>query len=463
MIVMKKAVVLLSGGLDSATALYWAKHEGYQCFCLTLDYGQRHKKEIIYAKKQAQAAHCPIKVLRIKLPWKGSSLLDEKMSLPDVAKSSPSAEGGPAYGGRQANKEIPNTYVPGRNLIFLSFALSYAEAIQAEAVVIGANALDYAGYPDCRPEFYQALDKTVQLGTKAGQEARPIKILVPLAHKTKAEIIRLGTELGVAYEHTWSCYQAEEAPCGKCASCFFRAKGFSEAGREDPYPLTREIKGRIAEIFTSVQGEGLYLGKKQLFVRFFGCNLNCAFCDTKLFHFREHTPRSLLEEISKSADNFHSISYTGGEPLQQVDFLKEVLSLSKKNRWKNYLETNGTLPEALEKVIDLVDIVAMDLKLPSSTLAGSFWPAHRDFLKIACQKEVFLKAVITQATEKDDLKAALDLIRKVDRSKIMVLQPNSFDDYALLEEKLQAFQNFSQQKGVRTFIIPQMHKLAGVK
>src|SRR3989338_4294147 len=141
---MKKAVVLLSGGLDSAATLYFAKKQGYKCFCLIFDYGQRHKKEINAAKKIAQVANCKSKIIKIKLPWKGSALLDKKINIPVGIKVS-------KY---QSIKEIPSTYVPARNIIFLSFALSYAEAIGADAIFIGANSIDYSGYPDCRPEFY---------------------------------------------------------------------------------------------------------------------------------------------------------------------------------------------------------------------------------------------------------------------------------------------------------------------
>ncbi|OGX52310.1 MAG: 7-cyano-7-deazaguanine synthase QueC, partial [Omnitrophica WOR_2 bacterium RIFCSPLOWO2_12_FULL_46_30] len=161
---VKKAVVLLSGGLDSATTLYYARAQGCRCFCLVFDYGQRHKKEIESAKRIAQRANCKWQVVKIILPWKGSSLLDRRISVPRPAL--------PA--GRQVSR-IPSTYVPGRNIIFLSFALSYAEAIKAEAVYIGANAIDYSGYPDCRPEFYQAFIQAARLGTKAGVEGRPIK------------------------------------------------------------------------------------------------------------------------------------------------------------------------------------------------------------------------------------------------------------------------------------------------
>lgn len=220
---MNKAIVLLSGGLDSATALYMAKKAGYKCLCFIFDYGQRHRKEIIQAKRLAQAAGCAYKILKIKLPWKGSSLLDERL---EVAR----AQGTRA----QDASEIPDTYVPGRNIIFLSFALSFAESVGAGAVYIGAHAQDYSGYPDCRPEFFKAYEKMAACGTRAGVEKKAIKIKAPLLNKTKAQIIRIGNKLGIPFGLTWSCYKGGRNPCGKCDSCYFRAKGFSEAGIKDP-------------------------------------------------------------------------------------------------------------------------------------------------------------------------------------------------------------------------------------
>jgi len=215
---VKRAVVLLSGGLDSCTTLFLAKKKGYRVSCLIFDYGQRHKKEIISAKKIAAAAKCKYEIIKIELPWRGSSLLDKKSKLPD----------------RINIKGIPSTYVPARNLIFLSFAISFAESKKAQAIFIGANQLDYSGYPDCRVEFYKALELVAKKGTKTGVEGRPIQILTPLINKTKSEIIKLGRKLSVPYELTWSCYRGGRFPCGECDSCRLRAKGFKEAGLKDP-------------------------------------------------------------------------------------------------------------------------------------------------------------------------------------------------------------------------------------
>ena len=219
---MKKAVVLLSGGLDSTTTLFLALSRGYKVSCLIFDYGQRHKKEIARAKKIASRQGCRYKLIKFKLPWPAGALVDEKTKIPLDRNL------------RQISKRIPATYVPARNTIFLSFALSWAEAIGAGAVFIGANSIDYSGYPDCRPNYFSAFRKLAGLATKSGPGRAKIKILTPLDSKSKAQIVRMGKKLGVRFEETWSCYKGTEYPCGKCDSCQLRAKGFSQAGIRDP-------------------------------------------------------------------------------------------------------------------------------------------------------------------------------------------------------------------------------------
>jgi len=209
----KKAVILLSGGLDSTTTLYYAKDKGYKCSALIFDYGQRHRKELRCAVAVALGAKVPYQILKISLPWKGSSLLDKKMKVPV----------------RKSLKGIPSTYIPARNTIFLSFALSYAEAIGAKSIFIGANAIDFSGYPDCRPAFYSAFQKVIKTGTKD----QKIKVLTPLIDMTKAQIIALGLKLKAPLGLTWSCYKGGKKPCGVCDSCKLRLKGFSQLGIRD--------------------------------------------------------------------------------------------------------------------------------------------------------------------------------------------------------------------------------------
>ncbi|MFA5101089.1 MAG: 7-cyano-7-deazaguanine synthase QueC [Candidatus Omnitrophota bacterium] len=217
----EKAVVLLSGGLDSATTLYYARDKGFSCTCLSFDYGQRHRRELTAAKRIASAAGCGHHTVKISLPWKGSSLLDKNIRLP-------------LFDRRQSKgSEVPNTYVPARNIIFLSFALSCAEAVGAGVIFIGANAVDYSGYPDCRPEFYKAFRNVVRTGTRSGKD-RPVRVMTPLIDLTKAGIVKLGSRLKVPFELTWSCYAGGSHLCGRCDSCFYRRKGFLEAGIADP-------------------------------------------------------------------------------------------------------------------------------------------------------------------------------------------------------------------------------------
>lgn len=223
------------------------------------------------------------------------------------------------------------------------------------------------------------------------------------------------------------------------------------------------MKGRISEVFDSVQGEGIYVGERQIFVRFFGCNLRCKYCDTSLNDFTEYEPGELFEKIRLYGEGFHSVSFTGGEPLLQKSFLKEVLQLTKKTGLVNYLETNGTLPESLEEVIDDVDIIAMDLKLPSSTGMDDHWDAHRRFLNIASRKAVFLKAVICGSTSEADLRQGIGLISRANHPPILVMQPNSFEENNQLEEKLEKFRDICREENVIYCVISQMHKAVGIK
>lgn len=218
---MKKAVVLVSGGLDSATTLALAQEQGYACYAISFDYGQRHRCELEAAHKVAQAAGVvEHKIITLDLNnIGGSALTDTAISVPD-----------------QPTEGIPVTYVPARNTVFLSLALAWAEVLAADAIFIGVNAVDYSGYPDCRPAFIEAFAQLAKLGTKAGVEGHPIGIQTPLIHLSKAEIIQHGLRLGLAYADTISCYDPDDAgrACGRCDSCRLRAAGFKEAGVADP-------------------------------------------------------------------------------------------------------------------------------------------------------------------------------------------------------------------------------------
>lgn len=219
-----KAVVLLSGGLDSATAAAIAKADGYDLFAISFSYGQRHSKELECARQVGKALgvidHVTVDFDLRK--WGGSALTAD-MDVPVDRDEEHMAD------------DVPVTYVPARNTIFLSFALGYAEVVGADTIVIGANELDYSGYPDCRDEYLRAFETMANLATKAATvDGRHFRIYAPLVHMSKTEIIQRGVELGVDYSLTWSCYMGLDVPCGHCDSCQLRAEGFRKAGLTDP-------------------------------------------------------------------------------------------------------------------------------------------------------------------------------------------------------------------------------------
>jgi 7-cyano-7-deazaguanine synthase len=221
-----KAVVLLSGGLDSSTVLYQAKADGCECYAISFDYQQRHRRELECAVAIARCAGVKEhQIVSFDLrQWGGSALTDDDLDLPERRSLA------------QMSERIPITYVPARNTIFLSFGLSYAEAIGARSVYLGVNALDYSGYPDCRPDYIQAMQTVFELGTKQGREGQPIEIVTPLINLKKTAIIELGNQLGVPWEKTWSCYAGSDSACGVCDSCQLRLTAFADLGLNDPLP-----------------------------------------------------------------------------------------------------------------------------------------------------------------------------------------------------------------------------------
>ncbi len=219
----KRAVILLSGGLDSATVLAIAKSEGFECYCLSFDYGQKHNTELDFARRLAQdlgATEHRVATIDIGA-FGGSALTDDNIEVPDAS---------------QTGDDIPVTYVPARNTVFLAYALGWAEVLGASHIFVGVNAVDYSGYPDCRPEFIEAFETMANLATRQGVEGDRLTIGAPLIDLTKGEIIRRGLDLGVNYANTVSCYRLNQAgeACGQCDSCVLRRAGFVEAGSEDP-------------------------------------------------------------------------------------------------------------------------------------------------------------------------------------------------------------------------------------
>lgn len=212
----KKAIVLLSGGIDSTTTLYWAKDKGYYPYALIFDYNQRHRKEITCALKIAEINRLDYYLVKIDISWANSALTSLDISVPK---------------NRDLHQKcIPITYVPARNIIFLSYAFSLAESIKASTIFIGAHTQDYSGYPDCREEFLSVFQKAANLGMKENN----IRLRYPLIKKNKKQIIKMGLKLKVPFEYTWSCYEGKDYPCGKCDSCQFRISAFESLGLTDP-------------------------------------------------------------------------------------------------------------------------------------------------------------------------------------------------------------------------------------
>lgn len=218
----KKAIALLSGGMDSVTAAAMIKSQGYDIYALTVSYGQRHAREIESAKRLAiwlKATEHEVVDLPISRLLKSSLMNPEE----DVTSDE-----------KTIGKKIPRTYVPGRNAILLAIATAWAESIGADAIVIGVNVVDYSGYPDCGKPFIDAFSNLIKVSTRSGVEGHPIEILAPISSMSKADIVRKGNELGVPFKETWSCYKGGGEPCGVCDSCVLRKKGFAEAGVPDP-------------------------------------------------------------------------------------------------------------------------------------------------------------------------------------------------------------------------------------
>ncbi len=226
----RKAVVLLSGGLDSATAMAIAKAEGFEVYAMSFRYGQRHAIELDCAAQQAADASREHRVVEIDLRAFGGSALTADIDVPKHDRV------------EDLTEEIPVTYVPARNTVFLSYAVAWAEVLGANDIFIGVNALDYSGYPDCRPEFIEAFEAMANRATVAGVKGNKLTIHTPLIHLTKAEIIQLGLDLGVDYAKTTSCYDpaSDGRACGRCDSCLLRKKGFKDAGSHDPRPYVED-------------------------------------------------------------------------------------------------------------------------------------------------------------------------------------------------------------------------------
>ena len=375
------AVVLLSGGLDSATCLAVARVEGFQPIALSFRYGQRHAVELEAARAIAAAAGVEQVVVEIDLAaFGGSALTDTALDVPKHERAD-----------QIDSESIPITYVPARNTIFLSYALALAEVREANDIFIGVNALDYSGYPDCRPEYIAAFTAVANLATRAGVEGAALRIHTPLIDRTKAEIIRRGDELGVDFARTVSCYDpdATGAACGHCDSCLLRAKGFADAHIDDPTRYASvDHDGRtmstyaVKETFYTLQGEGARAGRPAVFCRFARCNLwsgieaqradaVCRFCDTDfvgtdgpgggVFHDAAALATHVAAEWPADHGGIPYVVCTGGEPLLQLD--TPLIDALHAEGFEIAIETNGTLP-----IPEGIDWVCMSPKADAATV-----------------------------------------------------------------------------------------------
>lgn len=377
------AVLLLSGGLDSSTLLAIAKAEGFAVHALSFRYGQRHEQELDAARRVAErygATEHRVATIDLRL-FGGSALTDPALEVPRDRDES------------EMGTDVPITYVPARNTIFLAHALAYAEVVGARDIFIGVNSLDYSGYPDCRPEFVESFERMANLATRASTAAGArLRIRTPLLHLGKAEIIQRGIELGVDYSLTTSCYDPTDdgLACGHCDACQLRLRGFAAAGLDDPAPYVPGVatrassnhdragrgapartsgsapaRGRsyaVKEIFYTLQGEGANAGRPAVFCRFAGCNLwngreedradaICTFCDTDFvgigpdggrFGSAEELAQAVAARWPEGAGGAPLVVCTGGEPLLQLD--AAAVDALHARGFEVAVETNGTQP-----------------------------------------------------------------------------------------------------------------------
>jgi len=365
-----KAVVLLSGGLDSTVAAAIAKADGFEVHALTVRYGQRHAVEVDASRRVATALGVAShRVVDLDLRAIGGSALTDDLAVPR-ADSDPTAA-------------IPITYVPARNTIFLGLALGHAEVLGAQDIYIGVSSVDFSGYPDCRPAFVEAFERLAQVATKAGVEGAAFRIHAPLQHLTKAETIRRGLELGVDFALTHTCYDPapDGAACGACESCRLRRAAFEAAGVPDPTRYAGASPSttiRILELYRTLQGETSFVGMPCIIVRLAGCPLRCSYCDTA--YARETQGMELsIEEVVRSMRDLGPglVAVTGGEPLAQPGVHALLRALADDGRTV-LLETSGAFDvSAVDPRVRRI----IDIKTPGSGMADKNLPGNLAVLR----------------------------------------------------------------------------------
>ena len=457
----RRAVCLLSGGLDSATSLGEAIASGYECYALSVDYGQRHQVELEAAARIARHYGVTHKVVRVDLRSFGGSALTDQIEVPkDRAQQEMAAE-------------IPITYVPARNTVFLSLALAWAEVLEASDIFIGVNAIDYSGYPDCRPEFIEAFSRMANLATRAGVEGRTaMRIHTPLIAMTKADIVRRAVELGVPAAETHSCYDPgpQGEPCGRCDSCILRQKGFEEAGVTDetPVPIIQSSEDfpapersglMISEIFYSVQGEGILSGVPSVFVRTSGCNLRCTWCDTPYASWKPEGTimhyGAILSTVRRHWADY--VVVTGGEPMIHAE-LADLTRGLKGLGLHITVETAGTAYAPVT-----CDLMSISPKLSNSTPTeregGVFAEQHErerykpDVIRrLMAEYPYQLKFVVSRREDMDEIRA---IVNDVDADRRNVLLMPEGTDVATLRQRSQWLVDICRQEKFR--FSPRLH------
>jgi queuosine biosynthesis protein QueC len=394
---MNRAVAILSGGIDSSTLLFQlVKSQQFdEVHAITFIYGQKHQKEIEFARKIAALLGVEHKIVDLS-DLKNilqSALTSKDKEIPNVAASAVHYE------------TLKDTVVPNRNAIFLAIAVGYAKSIGASVVYYGAHYSDRGVYPDCRKEFVYSFQQMARLATGDTK----IRVEAPFVDKTKTEIVRLGIQLHVPYELTWSCYVGGDIHCGKCSSCRERKRAFDEAEVPDPTVYSQTIK--VSEIFASIQGEGPNAGKRVVFLRTALCNLKCSWCDTKYtwdwqnYDYNQEVREMDISEIEKEVTRYgiKHLVLTGGEPMiQQKSLLPLLKSLKENHGFFIEVETNGTIVpyKEMQSIIHQWNVSPKTMNSGNSAKLREVPEAYEIF---RCMPNSFFKYVVNSSADIDEI------------------------------------------------------------
>lgn len=435
---MNKAVAILSGGIDSSTLLFQLvkSRQFDEVHAITFIYGQKHQKEIESARRIATSLGVEHKVVDLS-DLKNillSALTSKDKEIPNVPASAAHYE------------TLKDTVVPNRNAIFLAIAVGYARSIGASVVYYGAHFSDRGVYPDCRKEFVDSFQETARLGTGDAE----IRVEAPFVERTKTEIVRLGIQLQVPYELTWSCYVGGDIHCGKCSSCRERKRAFDEAEVTDPTVYTQSIK--VSEIFASVQGEGPNIGKPAVFLRTALCNLKCSWCDTKYtwdwqnYDYNQEVKEMEVSEIENEITKYgiKHLVLTGGEPMiQQKSLLPLLKSLKEDHGFFLEVETNGTIVPSNEirRIIDQWNVSPKTTNSGNSRMLREIPDAYEVFSHMS---KTFFKYVVNDAADLDEIQ---NLITKYDLPRNRVILMPEASTKEALASKCKAVDELAKKYG----------------